>query len=104
MKVGFLDSDNVHRMKQDKVEKFNPSGSKTSGIPLKNSKRARGGRESRRYRKTARNMREMRRVRRKAIRSWQKEGRTFVGEGEVGALHWHSGRQMQQVVQWRLPG
>ena len=38
VKIGFLDANKVYRMERDKVQKFRASGSKTSGIPLKNPK------------------------------------------------------------------
>ena len=56
--VEFLDSDKIHRMKQDELEKFSASGSKTSGIPLKNQEKVRKGRGSKRCRKAARNIEE----------------------------------------------
>ena len=34
VEIEFLDTDNVCRIKQDKVQKFSTSGSKTSDIPL----------------------------------------------------------------------
>ena len=36
VEIGFLDTDKVYRMERDKVEKCSTSGSKTSGVPLKN--------------------------------------------------------------------
>ena len=44
VKVGFLDTDKIHRIKRHKVEKFGTSGYETFGIPLKNPWRVRGGR------------------------------------------------------------
>ena len=54
VEVGFLDTDKIYRMKQDKVEKFSISGLKTCGILLKNHEQVKGG--SRRCRRTPRNI------------------------------------------------
>ena len=55
--VGFLDTDEIHRMKRDEMDKFSASGPKTSGILMKNPKRVRVETGSKRYRKISRNMR-----------------------------------------------
>ena len=64
IKAGFLDTDKIHRMKQDKMELLSASNSKTFGIPLKNPKRVRVG--SRKNKRAARNNRG-RRVHRKEL-------------------------------------
>ena len=56
--VGFLDSDKIHKMERDELEKFSASGSKTSGIQLINHEQVREGRGSKRCRKAARNIGE----------------------------------------------
>ena len=103
----FLDADKIHRVKRDKVEKFSAPGSKTSGIPLQNPERVRGGRKSRKYRKRARNMRVGESA--KIINTkWAEETRIFVDKDEARALHWQWRGQMDQVEEkryssWRSP-
>ena len=74
-------------MKQDQMEKFSTSGSKTSGIPLKNPESVGKRRGSMRCGLTARNIRGDEGAER-GVTNWQKEDRMFVSEGGMGAPHW----------------
>ena len=42
VEVGFLITDKIHRLNRDKLEPFSSSGSKSSGVPLKNPEQVRG--------------------------------------------------------------
>ena len=79
VKIGFLNANKLHRMKQDKV-KFIASGLKTFSILLKNPEQVWGGRGSRTYREQP-----------------ETSGGVETAEEEEGAGHIESSQKHQVV-------
>ena len=80
-------------MRYSKVRKLSSSGSKTSGVPLNNPERVRGGKKSgdvEEQLETQNGGEEE-----KGVIKWVKEVRMFVGESGAEALHWQRGQTGQ---------
>ena len=79
-------------MKRDKVEKFSASGLKTSGVPLKNPERVRGGKKE-----------QPETYEGEKVTKWA--SKMFEGEGGAGALHWQRGPKVlegiKEVTVWK---